>query len=350
MKKTAIVLFNLGGPDKLSSVKPFLFNLFFDKAIINLPGPLRYFLAKFISGKRAAKSRAIYEKIGGKSPIVEITNNLAENVEKELSFSGNFKVFVSMRYWHPMAPEVVKKIKEYGANEVIMLPLYPQFSTTTTESSFNDFSREVLKQKLDVILKKICCYPQNNKFIQSHAQLILKTIKQAESEHKGKYRLLFSAHGLPQKIIDQGDPYCFQINLSTEAIVAEIKQDKNIKNRAIDYQICYQSRVGRLQWTKPAIDDEITRAARDKVGVIIIPIAFTSDHSETLVELDMDYREIAKELNVPFYYRVPALNSDGYFVQSLVEMCKNISNKNQICANDSGSRICPAEYKRFIFQ
>ena len=350
MKKTAIILFNLGGPDQLSSVKPFLFNLFNDKAIINVPNPIRYFLAKFISFKRNKTAQEIYKNIGGKSPIVEITNELAENLEKELSHSGDFKVFVCMRYWHPMSKEVVKNVKDYNADEIIMLPLYPQFSTTTTESSFKDFEKELEKQKVTAKIKKICCYATNSKFIKSHASLLKKAINKAKTKNHHKFRLLFSAHGLPQKIIDNGDPYVFQIESSAKSIIAQLISDENFIDKKIDYQVCYQSKVGPLQWTKPSLDDEINRANKDKIGVIIVPIAFTSDHSETLVELDIEYKEMAKKQKLPFYYRVKALNSDGYFIESLVEICKNVSQKEQICSGYNGKRICPTKYIRCIAQ
>lgn len=349
MKKTAVILFNLGGPDKLSAVKPFLFNLFYDKAIINLPNPLRYFLAKFIAAKRNIKASEIYIKLGGKSPILEITNSQAEALEKELSFSGNFKVFTCMRYWHPMSYLVAKKVMEYGADEIILLPLYPQFSTSTTKSSFLDFENEIRKFNANIKIKKVCCYPTNHKFILAHSFLLQKTIEEVELSHKKKkFRLLFSAHGLPQKLIDNGDPYVFQITKSTEAIIAELKKMARFKKHQIDYKICYQSKVGSLKWTSPSLDEEMERAAQDKIGVIIIPIAFVSDHSETLVELDVDFRKVAQEKNLPFYYRVKALNNNGYFIESLVEICKNVSQKNQFCSNDLGSRICPKELNKCI--
>ncbi len=342
MKKTAVILFNLGGPDKISSVKRFLFNLFYDKAIIDLPNPWRYFLAKFISGRRNKVACEIYKNIGGKSPILEINNQQADNLEKILSFFGDFKVFVCMRYWHPMSKEVVSRLKEYGADEIIMLPLYPQFSSVTTKSSFEDFEKEIKKQKLSAKIKKICCYPTNSKFIQAHCSLIMETIGKAKVDGNKKYRLLFSAHGIPQKIIDKGDPYVFQIKQSVQEIISEIK----IAN--LDYQICYQSKVGKLKWTTPSLDDELNRVAKDKIGVIIIPIAFTSDHSETLVELDIEYKKIAEEKTIPFYYRVKALNHNESFMQSLAQICKNVNQEIGFCSNDKGERICPKNFKQCI--
>ena len=342
-KKTAVILFNLGGPDSLASVKGFLFNLFNDKAIISLPQPFRFLLAKFISSRRNQKAQKIYQQIGGKSPILETTISQAEALEKELSYCGNYKVFVSMRYWHPLAKETAKKIKEYNPDEIIFLPLYPQFSTTTTASSFNDFYQKLKKAKIFAKIKYICCYPTNQRFISAHYHLIKQAIVKTKSAGFDNFRLLFSAHGLPQKIIDMGDPYCYQIKASVDEIVKELGKEN------LDYQICYQSKVGPLKWTQPSLDFEINRASLDGVAIIIVPIAFVSDHSETLVELDIEYREIAKQKNIPFYCRVPALNISGYFIQSLVEICERTSSSDYSCnGGDFGKRICPKNFKKCI--
>jgi ferrochelatase len=346
MKKTAVILFNLGGPDKPGSVRKFLFNLFNDKAIIGLIQPFRFLLANFISLKRAKTAREIYSYIGGKSPILEITNAQGEALEKELSFIGNYKVFTIMRYWHPMAKEVMEKIKEYDPSEVILLPLYPQFSTTTSNSSFEDFYRSFKEQKMKAKIKYVCCYPTNSHFINSHLRIIkeaiAKTTKAGPKTGFKDFRLLFSAHGLPQKIIDAGDPYCFQVQQTTEAIVKELPEN-------IDYKICYQSKVGPLEWTKPSLEFEINRAGLDGRAVIIIPIAFVSDHSETLVELDIEYKEMAKNKKIPFYLRVPALNSDGYFIKALLDICKRTSEADSNCnGGDFGTRICPKNFKKCI--
>ncbi len=342
-KKTAVILFNLGGPNNLQSVKGFLFNLFNDKAIIGLPQPLRFLLAKLISSRRDKKAQAIYAQIGGKSPILETTNAQAEALEKELSYLGNFKVFVVMRYWHPFSKDVVKKVKEYQADEIIFLPLYPQFSTTTTESSFKDFYQKLVQEKISAPVKYICCYPTNPQFISSHCRLIAQAINKTRSAGFDNFRVLFSAHGLPQKIIAMGDPYCEQVKASVEAIVDEIEEEN------LDYKICYQSKVGPLEWTKPSLEFEINRAALDRKAIIIVPIAFVSDHSETLVELDIEYKELAHKLNIPFYYRVAALNVDGYFIKSLLDLCARTAEVDFSCnGGDFGARICPKNFKKCI--
>ena len=318
MKKTAVVLFNLGAPDDLKSVHKFLFNLFSDPAIIALPAPLRYLLALIISALRAKTSKKIYEILGGKSPLLEITNRQAESLERALSFRSNYKVFVAMRYWHPFSYETIEKIKLYQPDEIILLPLYPQFSTATTGSSFIDFMRQIIKQKINIPIKKIYHYSYDDKFIFSHLRLIKQTIARAESlGYKNNYRLLFCAHGLPQKMIDDGDVYVAQIKISTKSIIIKLKIDL----QEIDYRICYQGKVGFKEWTKPSLELEVKRAALDKKAIIIVPISFVSDHSETLFELDIKYKNLAYNLGAPLYLRVPALNDDGYFIDALANLC-----------------------------
>ncbi len=306
-KKTAVILLNLGGPDKLSSVKGFLFNLFYDPAIIRLINPFRWMIAKFISARREEKAKGIYSQMGGSSTILPITNNQAKVLEVELnkSFAGEFKVLVSMRYWHPFASEVIKEVKNYAPDEILLLPLYPQFSTTTTKSSLDEFSR-LLKHP---IIKTVCCYFKDANFIKAHVDLIKLKIPEE------KYRILFSAHGLPEKIIEQGDPYQYQV----EETVAAVMKDLAPKT---DYVICYQSKVGPLKWLGPSTEEELEKAAQENIAVIIVPIAFVSDHSETLVELDIEYKQLfAKKCKKP-YIRIPALNDNYYFIKSLLEQVK----------------------------
>lgn len=348
-KKTAIVLFNLGGPDKLESVEPFLFNLFNDKAIINLPQPFRFLLAKLISKRRAKKAQKIYENLGGKSPLLELTLSQAYELEKELSFIGNFKVFTSMRYWKPFSKEVVLDILNYQPTNLILLPLYPQFSSSTTKSSIEDFLEnftKINKDNQDINVKIICCYPEEENFIKSHSLLIKQTLLSLEDKKIEDFRLLFSAHGLPQKLIDQGDPYVFQVKKTTDKIIENLSDILPILQDRIDFQICYQSKVGPLQWTSPSLEHEIRRAALDKKIPVIIPVAFVSDHSETLVELDIEYLELAQSLGIKDYLRVPALNIEWHFIKSLFEICKNVSKeKGDIFSADKPIRICPKNFK-----
>ena len=193
--KKAVILFNLGGPDKLESVEPFLFNLFNDPEILSIPSIFRYPLAKLISKRRAPIAKNIYKEIGNKSPILELTQEQATSLENSLSSKGDYKCFVAMRCWHPRAIDVIKKVKEFNPEEIILLPLYPQFSAATSGSSINEWSDLCKKENLYVKTKKICCYPTESNFIKSHANLIRKTIHNTESKN---FKLLFSAHGLPE--------------------------------------------------------------------------------------------------------------------------------------------------------
>ncbi len=316
-KKTAVILFNLGGPDKLSATKKFLFNLFNDKAIINLPFFFRYFLAKYISKKREKFSQEIYKNMGGKSTILEQSNKQAELLEKELNKENSYQVFVSMRYWHPFSSEIIKEIKNF--DELILLPLYPQYSTTTTSSSFNDWQKQAKKHNINIPTKKICCYPKEKNFIKAHCELINFAIKKIKN--LSDYRILFSAHSLPEKIIKKGDPYQWQITETAQSIMA------NLKNN-IDFQICYQSKIGRLKWLEPSIESALKKAANDKKNIILVPISFVSEHSETLVELDIEYKKIVENLGIKDYIRISTLSYNKNFISALASLCLKKENKD----------------------
>lgn len=336
-RKTAIVLFNLGGPDAPESVQPFLFKLFNDPAIIGLPKPLRYVLAKLISKKRAPTAAKIYEELGGKSPILENTEAQAHALQASLAGHGNVSVFISMRYWHPFAFDVAQAVKEYAPDHLILVPLYPQYSTTTTGSSFKEWDLIAKKIGLHVPTSRICCYPTQTDFIRSHVQLIRTYYE--EAQQFGQPRILFSAHGLPEKIIRRGDPYQAQVEITTQAIVEAL----GIAN--LDYVNCYQSRVGPLKWIGPATPNELMRAGKDAKPVVLVPIAFVSEHSETLVELDIEYAELAHENEVNHYYRVPTLSANAHFIAALTELCLN-ANAEVTLASDTGQRICAPQWKQ----
>ncbi|QOD38052.1 ferrochelatase [Candidatus Wolbachia massiliensis] len=323
--KQAIILFNLGGPDSLNAVRPFLFNLFCDKRIISLPNPLRFLLAKFISAKRESTAQKIYEQIGGKSPILENTKMQAEVLERELNRTflsrsqtritpERAKVFICMRYWHPLADEVVKNVKQFDPDEVILLPLYPQYSTTTTLSSIENWQKNAKKHGLKCNAKTIHHYHDNKDFIEAHVNLTTKYYKLASKI--GKPRILFSAHSLPLSVIKKGDPYALQVEETVKLIVKKI----NIKD--LDWSICYQSKIGPIKWLEPSTENELLRAKADGVPVVLSPISFVSEHSETLVELDMEYKAMIKD---EYYFRVPTLSTDPVFIKCLVNLCINHS-------------------------
>jgi ferrochelatase len=341
--KTAVVLFNLGGPDSLKAVKPFLINLFNDKAILTLPQPFRGILAWYIATRRAAAAREIYEQMGGASPILEQTRLQATALETELAQRGEYKVFIAMRHWHPFTAETVAEVKSYNPDKVVLLPLYPQYSTTTTQSSFEAWYAEAKSQELKAPHHPICCYPFDTHFIDAHLELIRPAL--ADAAKHGKPRLLFSAHGLPQKIVDKGDPYQWQVERTVSALIRKLGASAN---ETPDYVICYQSRVGSLQWLEPSTPDEIMRAGKDNVPVVVVPVAFVSEHSETLVELDREYLALARKNDVPHYVRVPALGAHPVFIDSLawlVEATKFYPN----CSNSLG-RQCPKELGRCGFR
>lgn len=309
--KKAVILFNLGGPDKLESVEPFLFNLFNDPAIISIPLIFRYPLAKILSKRRAPIAKNIYKEIGNKSPILELTQDQAKSLEKNLSGKGEYKCFVVMRCWHPRASDVMAKVKEYNPEEIILLPLYPQYSASTSGSSINEWNDLCKKENYKVKTKTICCYPTENNFIESHANLIKKTIKTLENNN---FKLLFSAHGLPESKIKKGDPYQWQVEETVKGIMSKLSSAN------IDYVISYQSRVGPMKWIGPSTDAEIIKYSKENKGIVIVPVAFISEHSETLVELDIKYKKLAEKNGCTFYKRVPALGTEENFINGLTEL------------------------------
>jgi len=317
MSKTAIVLFNLGGPDSPDAVEPFLYNLFSDPAIIRLPSLLRLFLARRISRKRAPIAQAIYGHLGGKSPILQETQKQARALETALTDLGEVKVFVAMRYWHPLTDITVAEVEDYAPDRVVLVPLYPQFSTTTTRSSLNEWYRAAGQTGLlapQVPTSAICCYPTAAGLIEAQSALISPVLKEATVE--GPVRLLLSAHGLPERIVKKGDPYAWQVEQTAAHIVGRLGI------RDLDWRLCYQSRVGPMKWIGPATDEEIRRAGVDGRGLVVAPIAFVSEHSETLVELDIEYRKLAEENGVPTYRRVPAIGCHPAFIQALAELVR----------------------------
>ncbi|MGC0371418.1 MAG: hypothetical protein DGJ47_000107 [Rickettsiaceae bacterium] len=337
--KKAVVLFNLGGPDKQSSVRPFLFNLFNDKYIITLPQPFRWVLAFLISTLRNKTAQHIYSLMGGGSTILPETRKQAQMIQEGLSASlkgSEAKVFVCMRHWHPMTEEVVRDIVEYHPGEIILLPLYPQYSTTTTASSIECFLQHKNNFNLkNIPIKTICCYPEEPNFIKSHVEKIKTKIKDLEN-----YRILFSAHGLPKKIIDKGDPYQWQIEECSKQII------KGLGGGGYDHLVTYQSKVGPMEWLTPNTEDEILKAAKEGKNLVIVPIAFVSEHSETLVELDIEYKDLIKDYGIK-YLRVSALSADSLFIDSMVSMVKNALNKKDgYCGSSTGRRLCPESFSK----
>ncbi|GAB4362919.1 MAG: ferrochelatase [Kiloniellaceae bacterium] len=344
MAKTAVVLFNLGGPDGPEAVQPFLFNLFFDPAIIRLPLPLRWLLAKLISTRRAPVAQEIYREMGGGSPLLPNTEAQAAALSEALRRKGiaEARVFIAMRYWHPRARQTAKEVAAYGPDQVILLPLYPQYSTTTSASSLKEWQREAKAAGVTAPTRTLCCYPQESGFVDAVVaglRQALRQLNQPEAGHEKPPRVLFSAHGLPKKIVDQGDPYQWQVEQSVAAVVRHLGEVN------LDWQVCYQSRVGPLEWIGPPTDSEIEKAARDGRPIVVVPIAFVSEHSETLVELDIEYRELAEKAGAPAYIRVPTVGTDAPFIDGLASLVAGALDSGRKICSHAGGRFCPAEWR-----
>jgi protoporphyrin/coproporphyrin ferrochelatase len=346
MKKIAIVLFNLGGPDTPAAVAPFLENLFSDPRILRVPNFIRPWLARFIAKRRAPIAAEIYAQLGGGSPILPNTVAQAQALTAALADCGMVKTFICMRYWHPRSDAVVRELLEFAPDELVLLPLYPQFSTTTSGSSTVDFWEAVQANPhartqpwaVAARAKTLCCYPQQTGFINALAASTRSAYQRAAT--KGTPRILFSAHGLPEKIIQAGDPYQWQCEQTAAALVQALAIP------ALDWVNCYQSRVGPLKWIGPATEREIECAGHDKTPIVLVPIAFVSEHSETLVELDIEYRELAEKSGVPGYERVPTVSADGSFILGLATLVRTALDSQQalICPNN-GQRLCPASWR-----
>ncbi|MDC6474048.1 ferrochelatase [Candidatus Pelagibacter ubique] len=336
--KKAVILFNLGGPDKIENVEPFLFNLFNDPAILNLPTILRYPLAKLISNRRAPVAKKIYEELGGSSPILKLTKEQSEALEAKLNQTetyNEYKCFIVMRCWNPRANDVIEDVQLFDPEEVILMPLYPQYSAATSGSSIKEWKDVCKKNNYKVKTSTICCYPTDQNFINAHTKEIIKKIKDLKN-----FKLIFSAHGLPEKNIKKGDPYQWQVEQSVKKIVESL----NIQN--LDWILSYQSRVGPLKWIGPSTEDIIVENSKLGKHIVLVPIAFVSEHSETLVELDIEYKEIADANGCKNYTRVPALGINEDFIKAMSELIIK-KNEYKLSENLYPPKIqCPSNFKK----
>ncbi|NPA59314.1 MAG: ferrochelatase [Epsilonproteobacteria bacterium] len=311
MKKEAIILLNMGGPNNLDEVEMFLKNMFNDKNILTMKSNL---LRKLVGGmivfNRAESSQEIYRKLGGKSPIVEHTKKLVKKLQDKVG-EGVMVDFV-MRYTPPFAHEVIQRLNEHDIEHIYLIPLYPQYSTTTTKSSLEDFEECYAKDGLDAVLFEVKHFFQN----QTYNKTIIQNIKDKMQDAKYEdFDMVFSAHGLPQKIVDAGDSYQNHVQKHVK-ILQEMLDAEGMKFK--DVHLAYQSKVGPMKWLEPSLDDKLKTI--DTKKVIIFPIAFTIDNSETDFELEVEYREIADELGFKDYRVCRCANDSDTFVDALYEI------------------------------
>lgn len=337
--RVAIVLFNLGGPDRPESVRPFLLNLFRDPAILRVPFFVRPFLARLIARRRLAPATHNYAILGGKSPLLELTQAQGSALETALS-EIEAKCFIAMRYWHPFSLATARDVKAWEPDEIILLPLYPQFSTTTTGSSLQAWRDAAAQAGLIASVTTLCCWFDDAAFITATAGPIRDALDRTRAALPvdTPVRVLFSAHGLPEIIVQQGDPYQWQIERCAEALAAVLDEPD------LDWTVCYQSRATPQKWLDPSTDHEIERAAREHVALVVVPLAFVSEHSETLVELDVEYGQLAKRLGVPVYTRVPTQNSDPDFIGALAGLVRHARARGPGLCSGAGARLCPPHF------
>ncbi|CAL1381110.1 unnamed protein product [Linum trigynum] len=320
-EKVGVLLLNLGGPETLDDVQPFLFNLFADPDIIRLPRSFRFLqkpLAQFISVVRAPKSKEGYASIGGGSPLRQITDAQAEALKKSL-WEKNVpaKVYVGMRYWHPFTEEAIEQIKRDGITKLVVLPLYPQFSISTSGSSLRLLESIFREDEYLVNMQHtvIPSWYQREGYITAMANLIEKEV--LKFENPDKVVIFFSAHGVPIAYVEEaGDPYKAEMEECVDLIMDELEK----RQITSPYTLAYQSRVGPVEWLKPYTDETIIDLGRKGVkSLLAVPISFVSEHIETLEEIDVEYKELALESGIEKWGRVPALGCEPTFISDLAD-------------------------------
>ena len=338
-RRIAVVLFNLGGPGSLAAVRPFLFNLFKDPAILPLPLPARLALAALISGGRAKAARANYAHMGGASPLLAETQAQSDALAKALGVQlkgAEARCFIAMRYWRPFTEQVAAEVKSFAPDEIVLLPLYPQFSSATTGSSLKGWKQAYVGPGR---VRVTCCWFELEGLVAAHVARIRACWEAAGRPEK--VRVLFSAHGLPERDIEKGDPYRWQVEQTCAAIAAKLEWPW-------DWRICYQSRVGPLKWIGPSTPEAIVEACEDGMNVLIDPVAFVSEHVETLVELDRDYAELADSHGCDVYLRARTVGTEPVFIDALAGVVARALDREPGVSPDSracgaGWRGCPLQ-------
>ena len=328
MSRLAVVLFNLGGPDSPEAVRPFLRNLFSDPAILPAPAAVRFLLSRYIAGRRAAPAREAYEQLGGASPLLEQTEAQARALEAALADAGrDARCFVAMRYWHPRAAAVLPAVRDWQPDEIVALPLYPQFSTTTSGSSLAEWRKLA---GANASLRVLCCHPLLAGLIDAWAEPLAAAIRRARAA--APVRVLFTAHGLPERVIAKGDPYAWQVERTAEALraAAEARLDEH---DGIDWRVTWQSRATPEKWLQPDTEAEVEAAASEGLALVLAPIAFVSEHSETLVELDIEYRAVAERTGAAAWERVGTPRTAPSYIEGLAAL---------VLDRRPQARLCPA--------
>ncbi|MBK4729818.1 ferrochelatase [Oxynema sp. CENA135] len=317
MGRVGVLLLNLGGPEQLEDVRPFLYNLFSDPEIIRLPFRwLQRPLAWLISSLRTQKSEDNYREIGGGSPLRRITEEQAIALQDLLQQDGHeAQVYIGMRYWHPFTEEALERIKRDRVEELVILPLYPQFSISTSGSSFRLLEKLWQEDPYFERVKYtvIPSWYKRQGYLNAMAQLIAQELDRFD--HPDGVHIFFSAHGVPSSYVEEaGDPYQREIEECTELILRTL-------NRPNEHTLAYQSRVGPVEWIKPYTEDALVELGdRGVKDLLVVPISFVSEHIETLQEIDIEYRELAEEAGIDNFQRVPALNTHPVFIEDLAAM------------------------------
>jgi ferrochelatase len=299
-------------------------------------------IAKLISIRRSQKEAGeSYGELGGKSPLLQNSLEQAQSLELLLNAdkTDTFKCFVCMRYWHPMSDEIASNVASWNPDRIVLLPLYPQYSTTTTRSSWQSWQKSAKKAGLTAPEKFVCCYPSENGFITASAAHLREAFEKAEVETGIRPRVLFSAHGLPESVIAAGDPYQWQCERGAEDIANAAGIEKE------DWRICYQSRVGPKKWIGPSSEEELHAAAKEGLPVVILPHAFTQEHVETLVEIEIEYRELAERIGVPGFYRVQTVGAHPDFIRGLADTVHTATASPAI-ASYVGAAYCTQDFKQ----
>jgi protoporphyrin/coproporphyrin ferrochelatase len=325
MSKTAVLLLQMGGPDSIADIEPFLYNLFSDRDIMKIgPAFLQPMLAKFIARRRSRKVAGYYSQIGGRSPIRELTGQQAVALEKQLG--NDYRCFVAMRYSRPDTDSALSAIAAEGLRRIIVLPLYPHYSRATTGSSINELKRILAGSAVGFEVSYVTQYSDHPLYIDALAEKIDKGL--ACTGDRGLVQLLFSAHGLPQSFIDSGDPYLEQIETTVRLVMKRFE--------GVSHHLCFQSRAGPVKWLEPSTEDKLRELAESHAGaVLVVPVSFVSDHIETLYEIDIQYRNEAFQLGLTDFNRVESLNSSPLFVSCLADLVLTVEKAEKVVPGQS---------------